>query len=68
MVKINHICKTLQPFAEHGEPGRNDERRRISRSGAPLPWKLAIPLIVALSMALWMVIIFAAERLITAII
>jgi hypothetical protein len=56
------------PFAARGEPERKLARRRRRRNLAPLPWKFALPLIVALSLVLWAVIIFAAERLITAII
>lgn len=59
------------PFAARGEPERElarRHRRHRRRNLAPLPWKFALPLIVALSLVLWAVIIFAAERLITAII
>jgi hypothetical protein len=65
MFKLSLLSGVHLPFVA---PGRKAERRRGRRSSGPLPWKFALPLIVALSLALWMAILFAAERLITAII
>ncbi len=47
---------------------RGQQARARHRDDAKLPWKFALPLIVALSLALWAIILFAAERLIAAII
>jgi hypothetical protein len=68
MFKRSSFSEIFLPFAARGEPERKLARRHRRRNLAPLPWKFALPLIVALSLALWAVIIFAAERLITAII
>jgi hypothetical protein len=71
MFKFPSLSGMFMPFAARGEPGRKRERRALSEMGrreAPLPWKFALPLIVALSLVLWAVIIVAAERLLSAII
>ena len=64
MFKLSLLSGVHLPFAAPGQSGR----RRVCRSSGPLAWKFALPLIVALSLALWAVIIFAAERLIAALI
>ena len=68
MFKLPSLPGMHLPLAARGEPGRILERRHPRRRAVPLPWKFALPLIIALSLALWAVIIFAAERLISAII
>jgi hypothetical protein len=47
---------------------RHPFARSRYRPITPLPWKFALPLIVALSLALWVVIILGVEKLIGAFI